>query len=194
MFNFVHIYHIDDVRHAISENFFLAERDWGYVINYYMNAFPEIKDDMSDEDKELEYFRREFRGIKFDKQGHLIARPFHKFFNWGEKEAEMAHFDFNQPFVIMDKLDGSMMHPMRVDGKILWCSKMGPTDVAEQVARFVEAHPAYIKLADDLVAQGYTPIFEWVSRQQRIVVDYPVDNLILTAVRNMKTGEYIPYK
>src|SRR3546814_1285318 len=93
MFKFVHITHLDDVRHAISEDFFLAERDWGFVINYHINAFPEIKDDMSDEDKALEYARREFRGIKFDKQGKLIARPFHKFFNWGEKEAEMAHLD-----------------------------------------------------------------------------------------------------
>ena len=191
MFEFAHIYNLDDVRHAISEDFYLAERPWGFVINYHINAFPEIKDDMSDEEKELEYFRREFRGIKFDVNGNLIARPFHKFFNWGEKEAEMAHFDFNQPFVIMDKLDGSMIHPMMVDNKIMWCSKMGPTDVAQQAAKFVETHPEYIEFVEAAMGGGYTPIFEWCSRQQRIVVDYPEDALILTAVRDMRTGHYI---
>lgn len=191
MFNFVHIYHLDDVRHAISEDFFLAERDWGFVINYHINAFPEIKDDMSDEDKALEYARREFRGIKFDKQGNLIARPFHKFFNWGEKEAEMAHFDFNMPFVIMDKLDGSMIHPMLVDDKIVWCSKMGPTDVAVQAEEFVREKTNYHDFVLAAIGGGYTPIFEWCSRKQRIVVDYPEDALILTAIRDNRTGEYV---
>lgn len=191
MFEFVHITHLDDVRHAISEDFFLAERDWGFVINYHINAFPEIKDDMSDEDKALEYARREFRGIKFDKQGKLIARPFHKFFNWGEKEAEMAHFDFNMPFVIMDKLDGSMIHPIAGEGEeLLWCSKMGPTDVGQQVATFVESNHKYYHFAKVVMALNYTPIFEWCSRKQRIVVDYPEDQLILTAIRKNDTGQY----
>jgi len=37
---------------------------------------------------------------------------------------------------------------------------------------------------------GYTPIFEWTSRQQRIVIDYPEDRLVLLHVRNIETGEY----
>lgn len=198
MFQFTNIKHLDDVRHAISEDFFLAERDWGYVINYHINAFPEIKDDMSEEDKLLEYTRREFRGIKFDLDGYVIGRPFHKFFNWGEKEAEMAHFDFNQSFVIMDKLDGSMIHPMicEVDGerRMYWCSKMGPTDVGTQAYNFTLDHPEYVDFADAMLESGKTPIFEWCSRQQRIVVDYPEDALILTAVRDLETGQYMAYE
>lgn len=207
MFQFANIAHLDDVRHAISEDFYLAEREWGFVINYHISAFPEIKDDMTDAEKQLEFIRREFRGIKFDIDGNLIARPFHKFFNWGEKEAEMVHFDFNQPFVIMDKLDGSMIHPMIIDAvydedlgrddpyiNLLWCSKMGPTDVGNQAARFVEAHPEYLAFAEAMLASNLTPIFEWCSRQQRIVVDYPEDALILTAVRNIQSGQYMAYE
>ena len=37
---------------------------------------------------------------------------------------------------------------------------------------------------------GFTPIFEWCSRKNRIVVDYPEDKLILTAVRLNSTGTY----
>jgi RNA ligase len=44
-----------------------------------------------------------------------------------------------------------------------------------------------------MTAANMTPIFEWCSRKQRIVIDYPVDRLVLTAVRENFTGEYVPY-
>lgn len=37
-----------------------------------------------------------------------------------------------------------------------------------------------------------TPIFEWCSRKQRIVLDYPEDRLVLTACRENSTGQYVP--
>ena len=191
MFDFIHITHLDDIRHAISDDFYLADREWGWVINYHINAFPELKDDMTDEEKALEHTRREFRGIKFDRLGNIAARPFHKFFNWGEKEAEMAHFDFNQPFDILDKLDGSMIHPMFIGDDIAWCSKMGTTDVGLQAQTFVAKHQEYETFANEWMHSGWTPIFEWCSRQQRIVVDYPEDQLVLTAIRNNQTGNYL---
>ena len=40
---------------------------------------------------------------------------------------------------------------------------------------------------------GFTPIFEWCSRKQRIVIDYPEDRLVLLALRNNVSGEYKPY-
>jgi hypothetical protein len=44
----------------------------------------------------------------------------------------------------------------------------------------------------DCVIDGdMTPIFEWCSRNQRIVVDYPEDMLVLTAVRDNIEGVYI---
>ena len=41
---------------------------------------------------------------------------------------------------------------------------------------------------------GKTPIFEWCSRKQRIVVDYPEDRLVLIAIRDNITGEYSTYE
>lgn len=38
-----------------------------------------------------------------------------------------------------------------------------------------------------------TPIFEWCSRKQPIVIDYPEDKLVLTAIRHNITGEYFNY-
>jgi RNA ligase len=39
----------------------------------------------------------------------------------------------------------------------------------------------------------YTPIFEFCSRSQRIVIDYPTADLVLLAIRNNLTGNYISY-
>ena len=62
--------------------------------------------------------------------------------------------------------------------------------MAKPVEEFVKNNPQYEKFATSCIANGVTPIFEWCSRKQRIVLDYKEDQLILTALRDMKTGEY----
>jgi RNA ligase len=98
----------------------------------------------------------------------------------------------------MDKLDGSMIRPLSLprgknqDGRgIRWATKMGVTDVAMQAEEFVAKNKKYHDFAEACIQGDITPIFEWVSRQQRIVVDYPEDNLILLAMRNNFDGTYI---
>jgi RNA ligase len=39
-----------------------------------------------------------------------------------------------------------------------------------------------------------TPIFEWCSRKNRVVIDYPEDNFILTGMRYNDTGFYLDYE
>lgn len=52
-------------------------------------------------------YARECRGITFDKNGKLVSRPFHKFFNLGEKEATLEqNLDWNNVATVMDKRDG----------------------------------------------------------------------------------------
>lgn len=201
-FNFVKIENLDQVRQALKgrEEFIVAERDWGYVVNYLVNLIdsfptPDTKDLKLNESYMI---RRECRGIKFDLNGNLIARPLHKFFNLGEKpEVEQRRVDWSQPYIILDKLDGSMIHPVLLDGQIVYMTKMGITDIAQPVQVFADqkGHQAifYNDFCYDLIQSGMTPIFEWCSRQQRIVIDYPEDMLVLTAVRRMKTGQYLTY-
>ena len=45
-----------------------------------------------------------------------------------------------------------------------------------------------------MIEQNRTPIFEWCSRQQPIVIDYPEDMLVLTGIRHNQTGEYLSYQ
>lgn len=202
MYKFPHITCLDQVRDAIEgrDEFFVAERDWGYVVNYMVNLIdsfptPDTKDPKLNEKYKI---RRDCRGIKFDLDGNIIARPYSKFFNLGERSETFPEaIDWDQKFIILDKLDGSMVHPILVADTVVLCTKMGITDVVAPAQDFAEkkGHKAifYMDFCYDLMKSGMTPIFEWCSRKQRIVVDYPNDMLVLTAVRKMVSGEYKLY-
>ena len=208
-YKFPVITHLDQVREAIAgrEEFIIAEREWGFVANYLVNLadtfpYPNTKDEKTNE---LYKIRRECRGLKFDLNGNPLARLFHKFHNYGERsEVDGRNVDFNHPFILLDKLDGSMIHPIFFNNKVVVCTKMGITDIAIPVQGFIERGIAivndsekkvdYIGFMNDMMKAGWTPLFEWCSRKQRIVVDYGVhDYLILTAIRHIITGEYKSY-
>lgn len=191
-YDFPVIEHIDDVLPAImgDENFFVAEREGYKVINYLLSndsSFPPVK-------TKDDAIRRECRGIIFDSKGYTVRRPYQKFFNVNEREETLvANIDWSQSHTVLHKLDGSMIAPFYVGDKLVWGTKMGDTDVAKPVQEFVEQHPEYIKFAERCFDSNLTPIFEWVSRKQRIVIDYPDDQLILVAIRGISTGFYFPY-
>jgi T4 RnlA family RNA ligase len=69
---------------------------------------------------------------------------------------------------------------------------MGITDVSLQPEAWVTQHANYDRFIQDLISQGQVPLFEWCTLKQKVVLDYPVDRLILLAVRDVHTGEYMP--
>lgn len=74
------------------------------------------------------------------------------------------------------------------------CTRMGMTDVAIQADNFVATSPIeYFNFCMEMKEVGYTPIFEWCSIKQRIVLLYKEDQLVLTGCRNNVTGEYLNY-
>lgn len=191
---------LNQVEAAIKgrEEFIVAEREFGFVVNYLVNfetTFPQINT-KDPELNELYAILRECRGIKFGLDRLLIARTLHKFFNLGERpETSEANVDFEVPYALFDKLDGSMIHPIVMDNQVVCCTKMGITDIALDAQKFVDAkgHKAifYNDFCWDLMKSKMTPTFEWCSRSNRIVVDYPNDKMILTAIRRMESGEYL---
>lgn len=205
-FPFPTINHIDEVIEAIKgrPEFVVAKRDGFQVINYFVNmedTFPPVNEVAggSKKDREAKKRRnailRECRGLVFDYEGKVIARRFHKFFNVGERlETLPDKIDLTKPHHLMEKLDGSMITPIPItkNGEltIRWGTKMGTTDVASQAEKFVKENPEYEAMARRCVTLNLTPIFEWLSRKQRIVVDHPEDKLVLLAIRNNVTGEY----
>lgn len=92
----------------------------------------------------------------------------------------------------------SMIRPLNLprgknqDGCVIrWATKMGVTDVAMQAEEFVAKNKKYHDFAEACIQGSMTPLFEWCSRQQRIVIDYPEDRLVLLAMRDNFTGEYL---
>jgi RNA ligase len=190
---------IEDYLAAIAgcEAFFVAERDYGRIINYRQmgnDVFPDPVMAPDAETARLWGLRRQCRGIIFNLAGDVISPGFEKFWNLNERtETLLEHVDFGQPHVILEKLDGSLCRPMPLaDGGYLIATKMGPTDVAANADRWVRAHDNYDRFMRDTISQGLMPLLEWCSRQNRIVIDYPQDRLVLLAVRDVRTGEYLP--
>jgi RNA ligase len=205
-YRFPTIHNISDVLPAIEgrDEFVVAVKEGYTVINYNVmmaDTFPDVlaSNDLRANHDHYEVenlyarLRRDCRGIIFDTAtGDILRRPFHKFFNVNEREETQDHVvDLSRPHAILEKLDGSMIAPFIVNGEMVWGTKMGATDVAKPVEEFVKNNPNYRQFAEYVIERGYTPIFEWCSRKQRIVLDYKEDQLILTAIRHNNRGEYL---
>lgn len=196
-YKFPIIKRIEDVLPAIEgrDEFIVAERDDFDVINYMVgmpDSFTIDENDLMDNYGEMipkGVMRRECRGIIFDKAGWIMSRPFHKFFNVGERdETQINVLDLSKEHVIMEKMDGSMIRPLLIDGEVRLGTKMGLTDVGAQAEKIAER----IQLAwmQSVMAQNVTPLFEFVSPENRIVLKYDKPELVLLALRDNITGEY----
>ena len=192
-YQFPVIRHISDVLPHIEgrDEFVVAEREGYTVINYVVAMADTFN--MSGFDDLTGAIRRECRGLIFDRDGNLMSRPFHKFFNVNEREETQTHVvDMSQPHVIMEKMDGSMIRPILVDGHLRLATKMGVTSVAMQAETWLAARDPALKLwMVVMMGQGITPIFEWVSPFNQIVLAYETADLVLLALRNNLTGEYL---
>jgi RNA ligase len=194
-YSFPQIDDINDVLPHIQgrDEFIVAVKDGGYTVVNYVVQMDGTFGDPSDPGEAI---RRECRGLIFDTQtGGLLHRRPQKFFNAGERdETQPGRIDLSQPHVILEKLDGSLITPVMTHQGLRWGTKMGVTDVALPVERFVAEHPEYAAFVERWgPTSGYTPCFEWCSRQQRIVVDYPTEQLVLIAIRHNQLGHYIQY-
>lgn len=203
-YTFPHIKHISDVLPAIAgaDEFHVNEKEGYTVLSYFMQnpdtTFPVVNSAMDNYyDAKL---RRECRGLIFcNETGKVLSRGYHKFFNQNER-LETTDIDLSQHHIILEKLDGSMVRPLFL-GKHTrprWITKAGITEVSMKVEEWLSENPELQKKYETLAKCyhdiGWTPIFEWCSRKQRIVLDYPNDMLVLTAVRNNDTGQYRSYK
>lgn len=195
-YEFPEINHINDVIPHIEDwqEFKVMEKDWYTVINY-MVAFDETFSLVRERSHYNMKIRRECRGLIFDTEtGKLISRPYHKFFNVGEREETAINkVNLYEPHVVLEKLDGSMIRPIPTKEGFRLATKAGITDVAMNAEVFIADKTNYREFILELIDDRKTPIFEWCSRKNRIVVDYPEDQLILTGIRDNESGNYVSY-
>ena len=76
--------------------------------------------------------------------------------------------------------------------------QQGPTELSERVEdEFINTTASdtmkYTDFARYWLGKGYTPLFEWCSMKNHIVLTYEKDLLVLTAIRNNITGQYVRY-
>lgn len=177
---FPHIKHIDDVLpHIAGQENIKVFRKPGYdVIDYINSAGP---DDFWND------YALECRGIKFDSYtGAILARPLHKFFNAAEYGFPI---DFTKEHEVLEKLDGSMIHPCFLSGgTIRFMTRMGITDVSERAELLFAQH---LDRCRGILGRGITPIFEYIGPDNRIVVRYDRSELVLIAARETQSGRYL---
>ena len=85
-YDFPEIKTIQDVLPHIEgcTEFRVMEKDWYSVVNYMVSLEETFRWDSDDPVGST--VRRECRGLIFNREGELVSRPYHKFFNVGEKE------------------------------------------------------------------------------------------------------------
>ena len=192
-YEFPVIRHISDILPHIEgrDEFIVAEREGYTVINYVVAMADTFN--MTGPDDLGGAMRRECRGLIFDRDGNLMSRPFHKFFNINERDETQAHVvDMSQPHVIMEKMDGSMIRPILVDGYLRLATKMGVTHVAMQAEEWLAAQdPSLKEWMRQCVEDSVTPIFEWVSPFNQIVLAYEEADLVYLGTRDNATGAYV---
>jgi RNA ligase len=127
------------------------------------------------------FFETVSRGLIVNKT-EVVARPFDKFFNFGE----FGKYPTGHLVSVTDKVDGSLGILYRDNGYIIATRGSFTSDQALWATE-------YLKLWDlSELPDEYTLLFEIVYPDNKIVVDYHgAEDLVLLAVRDRFTGEYL---
>lgn len=122
------------------------------------------------------------RGLVRDNKGRVIARPFQKFFGWGQKSASAVRaVRLSEPCTAFAKLDGTMLCASNFDGQLLLTTRGSFDDWRLDRARAL--WPAAL-----LPAPGETWVLEYTGPENRIVTGYDIEQLWLLGVIDNWTG------
>lgn len=118
------------------------------------------------------------RGLVTDDKGNIVARPFKKFFNMEEgKHTPTSDFD------VYEKLDGSLGIFFYYEGG--WVMATRGSFTSDQAVKGYEMMFNYDFAS---LHKDYTYLFEIIYNENRIVVRYPFEDLVLLGMINTKTG------
>jgi RNA ligase len=139
------------------------------------------------------FFERVSRGLIINNQtGEIVARPFEKFFNWGEG----GRISNGKITLVTEKLDGSL-GILYLDGGLPCIATRGSFDgeQAEWATNYYFEHYSGTDHHLPRPLKEWTLLFEIIYPDNRIVVDYGErESLVLLAARNIESGKYMPYE
>jgi len=139
------------------------------------------------------------RSSVWNAQGELVSASFKKFFNWAE-QPDLAYTPFsltaNGGCELIEKIDGSTLIVSRYKGQTIIRTR-GTTDASKldnghEIEWLKDKYPRAFKFPDkdgnDYETAPYSLIYEWVSPENKIVLNYGEDpDIYLTAVINHDT-------
>lgn len=139
------------------------------------------------------WIRRNFRGVTFcARTGDLLSLPLQKFFNLNQNEESSFHLHRHKRAVICEKLDGSMIHFYRVDGRLVASTCRSSENVqAKSAMAIVDDDPALKRRLARSIEDGLTPVFELVAPWNQIVVRYDETRLVYLVSRSRVDGSYV---
>ncbi len=141
---------------------------------------------------------RELRGLTFvfNTDGSLFKRYIllEKFFNLNQVEWSMYSVvkDYKIKSV-NNKEDGSIASFIKLpNGRVLGKSKMSfDSEQAVEISKIYETNNDIKRFVDYSFEKDFTIILEYVSPQNRIVLEYTKEELILLKLRDNKTGKLL---
>jgi RNA ligase len=159
------------------------------TLNLYIYAYTEqaVHEGIWDE------CTNECRGLIVDGAGNVVARPFRKFHNLNTAsvpETLEANLPSSLP-IVTKKLDGSLGIFWRYGGQ---CGIATRGSFQSEQAQWATAWHAKYALSYARWPDGWTPLFEIIYPQNRIVCQYDFEGLVLLTMVNKRTGEEVDYK
>lgn len=125
------------------------------------------------------------RGLIVNAFGDIVARPFPKFFNYGQ--AGCPAIDLDAPAVVTDKLDGSLGILYRVPGEKEYSIATRGSFESEQALHATEI--LRTKYSNFKPSSNWTYLFEIVYPENRIVCDYEgMDDLVFLGAVHLSSG------
>ena len=118
------------------------------------------------------------RGLVTDNEGNIVARPFNKFFN-----IEEGKHTPTQEFDVYEKMDGSLGIFFYYQGG--WVMATRGSFTSDQA---VKGYELMFKYDFAKLHQDYTYLFEIIYKENRIVLNYDFEEVVLLGMINTKTG------
>jgi len=133
------------------------------------------------------------RGISFINE-KVVALPYPKFFNLNENKTTQG-LDITKFKYCLEKIDGSLISVFKLPNGVsdLKTMKSIASDVAIQAKYDMFPDKVLMNWCSDLIDKGETPLFEYVSYESRIVLDYNGTFVYFLGTRNVNTGEMKPF-
>jgi T4 RnlA family RNA ligase len=118
-----------------------------------------------------------FRSSVYNADGELISASFPKFFNWGEHPELTPLPKSLDGATLMEKLDGSTLIVSKYKGNFMIRTR-GTIDASKmekngwEVEFLMEKYPEIKNKAKSQDTWNYSLIFEWISPNNQIVINY----------------------